>query len=366
MAGYITGTVDQGLFDTYAQGRARASALYPNTFVGGQWSAVNDGATCDWCGWADTRVFHKGTQPWEPPVHHGCRCLVGWITANEFPPKADWGKGPPKSSFPPGSTNGHKGGKPTQRSSGKTPKPKAHINDTAAKKAGREWKQLSKGMSDQPATVSLWKRWHENSIKAILGNDFDDRMYEAVRKYIDRWTATSTFNKKKLAGVLSRGSYDDWMKLTTTQRFESFPWVRTKDDFIALTKVWDAEHALNREVMKVSGMLDRDGFTTIYRGTNLKRYNTAAADAVAAGDTEFAIGTGFFDSWSMSQRKAAGFGDYVFKKKIHVDDIWNSWITHPEFRAFPGEREILWFNWDETVVPKAIDWRNGRWDIEVW
>lgn len=102
MAGYIDNSTDLALFESYSQGRALAGASLTNLSRFAQWSALLDDRTCDWCSWADLRVFDTNIEPYDPPMHHGCRCLVANITKDEFPPKADWGKGPPSDVWPPG------------------------------------------------------------------------------------------------------------------------------------------------------------------------------------------------------------------------------------------------------------------------
>ncbi len=104
MPGYIDNSSDLALFESYSQGRALAGESLPNMSQFAQWSAVLDKRTCDWCGWADMRIFNTVTEPYDPPTHHGCRCLIAFISKEEFPPTATWGTGPPKNVWPPGKT----------------------------------------------------------------------------------------------------------------------------------------------------------------------------------------------------------------------------------------------------------------------
>ncbi len=109
MPGYIDNSSDLALFESYSQGRALGGEGLPNMSQFAQWSAVLDKRTCDWCGWADERVFNTVTEPYDPPTHHGCRCLIAYISNDEFPPNPDWGSGPPANSWPPGTYECSKG-----------------------------------------------------------------------------------------------------------------------------------------------------------------------------------------------------------------------------------------------------------------
>ncbi|KKM73284.1 hypothetical protein LCGC14_1412030 [marine sediment metagenome] len=103
MPGYIDNSTDLALFESYSQGRALAGARLTNLSRFAQWSALLDSKTCDWCSWADMRVFDTTIEPYDPPMHHGCRCLVAYITKDEFPPEqTTWGVGPPRNVWPPG------------------------------------------------------------------------------------------------------------------------------------------------------------------------------------------------------------------------------------------------------------------------
>ncbi len=102
MPGYIDNSSDLALFESYSQGRALAGQ-FPNISEFAQWSSVLDKRTCDWCEWADEKVFNTVTEPYDPPTHHGCRCLIAYISKDEFPPSPNWGVGPPKDVWPPGS-----------------------------------------------------------------------------------------------------------------------------------------------------------------------------------------------------------------------------------------------------------------------
>ncbi len=102
MPGYIDNSSDLALFESYSQGRA-LGGQFPNISNFAQWSSVLDKRTCDWCEWADEKVFDHTVEPYDPPTHHGCRCLLAFISRDEFPPSPNWGVGPPKDVWPPGS-----------------------------------------------------------------------------------------------------------------------------------------------------------------------------------------------------------------------------------------------------------------------
>ena len=101
MPGYIDNTTNEGLFEGYSAGR-NAWKGDSRLSGSGQWSAVNDDRVCDFCSWADDQIFHMDQVEWDPPVHWGCRCLVGYILTDEDPGPSTWGDGPPKNTFPPG------------------------------------------------------------------------------------------------------------------------------------------------------------------------------------------------------------------------------------------------------------------------
>ena len=97
----LSRTLDQALYESYSQGRAHSGGSLGGSKA--QWSAVNDSRTCDFCDYADLKIFDVKTGAWDPPVHWGCRCLIAYIRSDEFQPDLTWGGGPPDSAFPPGS-----------------------------------------------------------------------------------------------------------------------------------------------------------------------------------------------------------------------------------------------------------------------
>ena len=101
MPGYIDNTTNESLFEGYSSGRSEWKSDI-RLSGSGQWSAVNDDRICDFCSWADDQIFAMDQVEWDPPVHWGCRCLVGYILKEEKPGPSTWGKGPPKNTFPPG------------------------------------------------------------------------------------------------------------------------------------------------------------------------------------------------------------------------------------------------------------------------
>ena len=82
MPGYIDNSVGEGLWEGYNGGRAAAGASLPQTRNLAQWSALLDAGTCDWCGWADERIFNMAVEPYDPPMHWGCRCILAFILSS--------------------------------------------------------------------------------------------------------------------------------------------------------------------------------------------------------------------------------------------------------------------------------------------
>ncbi len=102
MAGYIDTSADEALWGSYNGGRVNSGKQSTKVSNLAQWSALLDSKTCDFCSWADERIFDTSAEPYDPPMHFGCRCLIALILNSEFPPQPTWGKGPPSNSFPPG------------------------------------------------------------------------------------------------------------------------------------------------------------------------------------------------------------------------------------------------------------------------
>jgi hypothetical protein len=60
----------------------------------------------------------------------------------------------------------------------------------------------------------------------------------------------------------------------------------------------------------------------------------------------------------------------VFKKHISPDDIFASFLEHPQFTSF-GEQEVLFYNWEGTLVPKKVskvvgDFFEPILEVEMW
>lgn len=66
-------------FDAFNSGReAEASA---QGLVYGIWSAIMDSGTCDFCAWADGKIFGISETHIVPPAHFGCKCIVSYVDA---------------------------------------------------------------------------------------------------------------------------------------------------------------------------------------------------------------------------------------------------------------------------------------------
>ena len=256
MAGYIDGSTDEGLWSSYNGGRVTAGKQSTKVSNWAQWSALLDSKTCDWCGWADERIFNTGSEPYDPPMHHGCRCIIALILKDEFVPGGgSWGNGPPKSAWPPGRLNGaDKTGKPTLRNLGKKKPPP----DALDKKA-QEW--ASNWVDDVERDFGSIRDWHTNAMldmvdsPSTLSPDFEG--VRILNNFIDRWTGASTRSRKEIAEIIARGNADEVLAFTKAnpQVFQNVastgrPAVNTLDDAEALIKAWDAHKRLAAEVFR--------------------------------------------------------------------------------------------------------------------
>ncbi len=192
MAGFIDTSTDDALWSSYNGGRVNVGKQSTKVSPLAQWSALLDANTCDFCGWADERIFDTSVEPYDPPMHHGCRCIIALILKSEFPPNYNkrcfgaapalvlselitlaeslsgspacpsWKDGPPKSSFPPGRKNGvDKRGKPTARNEGKL------RSETALDKKADKWmKKLP-----EKGEVGKRARWHDSTIADMASED---------------------------------------------------------------------------------------------------------------------------------------------------------------------------------------------------
>ncbi len=102
MPGVIDNSTDDALWSSYNGGRVNVGKQSTKVSNLAQWSALLDSKTCDFCSWADERIFDTSIEPYDPPMHFGCRCLIALILKSELPPDPTWGKGPPDNAFPPG------------------------------------------------------------------------------------------------------------------------------------------------------------------------------------------------------------------------------------------------------------------------
>ena len=378
MAGYVGTTSEEELYKGYSSGRAfwRTSPKFSGF---AQWSAVNDSSTCDFCGWADERTFPhnigSGVTPteWDPPVHWGCRCIVGYILKEEFDPgSGDWGKGPPPSAFPPGTSGGYRRGKPTLRSLGK--KPKSPFQDRA-KQAAENWEHgwfgwgytaggHRTGISGILGTKrKVFREWWETSMRTVMGDSYIENQAVNVRLLVSSWVSSSSQQLKKVIETISRGTADDVLKaLDEWGVLWPGTQVKTVAQAEALQLHWEGNRRLAIEAAKKTGLVNSDDTITLYRGVSTKTPSSGGgvlADVkskLLAGDTEFAVSTSFVESWSASLEVAStGFGDLVFMKRVSVDDLATGFFEHPQFVLHAEEAEVIWYNWDKVLVPKSVD-----------
>jgi len=384
MPGYIDSTSDQALYEGYSQGRAFSGATMDGVSPFAQWSAVNDSKTCDFCGWADDRIFNTTVEPYDPPVHFGCRCIIAFIKINEFTPEADWGKGPPASSFPPGRTNGKKRGKPTQRQKGKTSKSPLRERASAAAERWRQFfksqfrlDQKSGGFFGDAASLD---QWHFNSLESILGSDYSLKARLTLDDFLNQWTATAPRAMKEFGEAMARGTVSDilkaqqnWEKLSRATMPERIR-AMSATDVEAFLKMWQAHKELTVEVLKQTGWVSADNTITVFRGVRAaSEKSLQVKNSLAAGDLEQAIGTNFIESWSTNINAAVSFAGpegMIFEKAVEVEQFFMSWAEHSSFLRFGPEKEMLWYNWDGTLVPKKVTKltgsRAGKLQVEVW
>ena len=369
MPGYIDNSTDLALFESYSQGRALAGAdplqVLNNMSKFAQWSAVLDKRTCDWCGWADERVFNTVTEPYDPPTHHGCRCLIAYISNDEFPPTEDWGSGPPTASWPPGSYNGaDTRGVPTLRSKDKLLKPKAGLDQAKLDQAAKEFVE---GVFGRPGLVEPWRRKH---LQEIMGAEYSEEVAIMAKDFWRSWAARSPTAKRELADSLMRGTADDIAKVLVKHDFTTF-FNAIPDEMLAALKSnpdaliahFRANVELNRRAM---AELFPDGKITVWRGVHSKGVGDDFVfkmhKTLAGGDTDFAIGAEFVSSWSLDKKVAIKFAEVqqhrnsvgvVFKKEIDVRDyIGGHFDTDALARL--REKEMLWANHDGTLIPKTV------------
>lgn len=368
MSGYIDNSTSEALWSAYNGGRTAAGAEIPTVHHYAQWSSVMDGSTCDWCGWADERIFDTSINTFDPPMHWGCRCIIAHILRSEPKATLDWGDGPPPSSWPPGIKDGLVNGKPTLRNAGKNRK--VLSNQKMVEHHTKVWERnfqhkMPKRGSDTYAygmrrELEAWERQAlretvleagEHSVQAI------DRAILRFDDFIRSWTGSSTTGRKKLGELMARGSIDDIQKL-----YGSSLGTTTREEVEVLMRVWEAHKDLAASTMRVSE-LSRDGKVTLYRGTQARRPSSKAfKESVEHGDLEQSIGADFIESWSTDYEAAKSFaGDYgmVFKKEVDVEDVFAHWQEHYAFGSYLEESEVIWYNWDGTLIPKSVKVGSG-------
>ena len=402
MPGYIDNGADAALYEGYNMGRAFSGAQLPvimNQALA-QWSAVNDDRTCDWCSWADTRIFDTNEEPWDPPMHWGCKCLIAYILPGEFTPPADWGQGPPPSAFPPGSTNRTgPGGKPTLSGEGKVAKPsrfkaadlRAIESDFKAMVDAGTYETDSFGVFNRGSFSSRKARnWQHDSMEKLLGTDFSEDMHQTYRSFWSAWASDSPKIGKDFVGLLDRGSIDDIVKwhaelgeagqrklanwLGTSRVGDNLKSANTR--FISrMFEHHDAGKAVAQSAWRASGMLDADGYLTLYRGVIVKNETTREWwGNLLAKDFDFAIGAKYSESWSFARYKgdnfaakgAQGTKGITFSKKVHVDDVLSSYLDETSYFGF--EYEVLWGNVDGTLVPRSMKYNAAKthMEVELW
>jgi hypothetical protein len=355
MSGYIDTSTDEALWSSYNGGRAGAGAEHAAVSQFAQWSALMDSKTCDWCGWADERLFDTKTEPYDPPMHHGCRCIIALILKSEFgPTNPSWGKGPPDSAWPPGRRNGaDRNGRPTLRNKGKI-RPKVDLDKTA-KKWADNWS------SDLLDDLHGLRLWHNDAMNELVpGNR---KGINIMNNFIDRWTGASSRSRKTFAEIMARGNTDEILAFAKAnpEMFQAVggagrPAVLTIGDAEQFARVWDAHKKLASEVFKKK----YPNGVTLHRGVRV-RGGSSMDDFyqnLLAGDFEQATGTRFVESWTTNPEVAIEFAEgsdrmLFLHKHVDPDDIFASWLEHPSFNAF-GEEEVLWYNWEGTLVPKQI------------
>ena len=394
MPGYIDNSVADSLWGSYNVGRA-GPATHVKSVLYGQWSALMDNTTCDWCGWADERIFDTRIEPYSPPMHFGCRCIIGYIRRDEFSPGSTWGAGPPKSSFPPGSSGGYRNGKPTLRN--QPPKNASALSPNKAEldRAVDEHRGMFDDRSaaaPEDSEAGAWDGyerfvdWHKDSLKTVSGiaDDKFDEAYDFLNQITIEWSRSSSKLLADIWETAVSGQTDDLLKLLRASandlRFIRRYVHRVDQGLLAtddIAKIFQAQRELtvavegakNIEIVLYRGV---ESTTRLFSGESdraIGLYNFKSS--VVAGDLEQSLGTNFIESWSLSVDTAKDFSNeagMIFKKVVDPDDLLLSVQTHPGLQGHATEREFLWQNFDGTVVPKLVDTESvfNRTVIEVW
>lgn len=363
MAGYIDNSSDNALFASYSSGRATGAKLMGNYDLA-QWSAVLDSSTCDFCGWSDERIFSTKTNPEQPPVHWGCRCIIAYILPEEYPPDPDWGPGPPKSAFPPGRKHGaSKSGKPVLRNEGKVPKPKTGptVDYTDELKSMPEF---DPGADPRAIQKQLGDRVEAKMKEMGVWSDDADQFFRVMTS---EWTAQSTSELRELFATLGSGdvaALKNWFLNVepSARAYIDDLLMRTTPDEIMKHFTYQYKEPTTQYARMLLG-----DEVTLYRGV---RSSGGTLDDVLKGFvngdmTEGVISANKIESWTTSLKTAEEFAatftqggavfqkGVVFQKAVSVDDLAMSWWSNGKFASW-GEQEVLWLNYEAAIVPKAF------------
>ena len=352
----LSRTLDQALYESYSQGRAHTGGSLGGLVA--QWSAVNDSRTCDFCDYSDLKIFEVKTGAWDPPVHWGCRCLIAYIRSDEFQPDTTWGDGPPDSAFPPGTIT-------------KKP-PEVPPGIAKAKEVAAKW-QESYGRHISYDTQKVWQSGTETNIQRAAHNAHKQgiseimeaqgqRFFQTSQDIIDtifsRWSGESSQYLRNTMEALTRGTADDVIKAMEGQLGRVTP-AQAQN----LIEHWEAHRLYVTEVSRLSPIVDSDGFITLYRGVQGQSYTWSTSgeiyDLIAAGRSDFSIGARFVDSWSTDINIAYGFAEssargFIMERKVLVDDLLGGWFEHPGLRIMHREQEMVWANFDGTMVGESL------------
>lgn len=376
----LTRSLDQALYESYSQGRAHTGGILAGNFA--QWSAVNDTTTCDFCGWADERIFDIRTVPWDPPVHWGCRCLIAYIMDQEFTPDPDWGTGPPPSSYPPGAMNGHARGKPTLRGEGKKARRQTRacryrfgkrslaeivtgviargssecLDEDALDDVARSWDDtFGQDMKWDESLTRPWSQdkfgdvtfdfkyidsFREDSVKYLLGEGrYRADVMKDLKDFLYEWQSNSMPEYKKLIEALGHGTPAD-VQVAVREVLRSIPGgtgaFAGPDDFLALRGAiansveaevlqthWSTMQEVSRRVFGQSPLVTDDGYVTLYRGLRTAGKDTVddLMKALGEGDDAFVLGTEFVESWSTNKDTAEWFASRMRAEQFDEDWI---------------------------------------------
>jgi hypothetical protein len=376
MPGYIESSADRALFESYNQGRAFAGASLDGIGPYAQWSAALDSKTCDWCGWADLRVFDTRIEPYDPPVHWGCRCIIAYIKSDEYTPEPDWSEGPPKQSFPPGTRGGtDRSGRPVVRGEGKSMKPSP--NQEAAARHASAWQEKfgSRATHIQDRTAmpaGEVREWQRAAMEELTSK----QAVQLYDEFMKTWTGSYPPESFSIFEAALSGSADDIVKfakqyVTTEEKARTgIASLRELDKAEEFIKAVRAQQELTREVLRTAGLVDSEGMVTIYRGLKVKpgTFSDDFASALRAGDLEQSLSTRVVESWTTDIKVAEKFAKtdgIVLTKKVPADDVLSYFHTDGAF-ARHKESEIIWGNGSRTIVPKRVEQEGKKLVVELW